>query len=215
MLPLVASALCLVAEPGWQEIDRAVAEVGDQVITASEVEAEVAVQLVRAGRVELVRSSSITKELRRASLVALVVRSLLLSEARRLKLRPVAESAVDAAVEDLAGRFANQGDFLRFLDRVGLGAPQAADEDSVPAFAPTWSGGGSSALRSVLRAELSAARFVELRVTPAATRDPSKDARAAAKNALRSFVLRLADRTPIRYAGPWSIDLAAALEERQ
>ncbi len=208
----LAALLALITDPGWVEVDRAVAEVGDQVITASEVRVEAAIQLVRAGRVDAVRMSSLSAELERAALVSLVVRSLLLAEARRLNLRPASEALVDDAVARLASHFANQGDFVRFVERIGLSAPPQPEDsdDASPAFAPGWAAAVSPALRVFLRAELSAERFVELRVIP--QRGSSKDPKASAKAALRAFVLRLADRTAIRFPPGRGVDLAKALD---
>lgn len=94
-------------------VDRIVAAVNTEVITASELDCSIALNL-RLGAADKDRSA-----LKAETLDGLISRRLLVQEARRLRFVEVSEQELSAEVEKVAKRFASDrefGDFLAGLD---------------------------------------------------------------------------------------------------
>lgn len=141
-------------------VDMVVAQVDTTVITWSELLAETRLVMLRSRGPEFARSGAITEPLLQAVLRSIVSRELLLSEARRLHLRDVAEADVQGVLGEIGALFETPGDHQRFLERIGFSTPvrrPSAAPD--PQVAPPG-------LVAVLRAELQVARFIQLRIRP-------------------------------------------------
>jgi hypothetical protein len=139
-------------------VDQVVAEVGESVITLSELQAETALTLLRTGGralVEAYLSRPTELGLRDAVLRNRVLRELLAGESNRLQLREVPDAEVRAELRKLFDLFGTAGDAQRVLERVGFSVDPNAD----PLFA-------SPGLVATVRAELQVERFVELRIQP-------------------------------------------------
>ena len=139
-----------------QVVDMVVAEVDSRIITLSEVLAETRLVLLRQSGAEHARLAPVGRPLLMAVLRTAVARSLLLSEASRLNLSAIPEAEVQQEVRSIRGRFANRGEYVRFLEQFGF---TVGSEALMSAAAPV-----PPLLIDIVRAELEVERFVALRV---------------------------------------------------
>lgn len=133
-------------------VDMVVAEVGTTVVTLSELVAQTRLVLLRTRGPDIAWSADITPPLLSAVLESIVNRELLLAEVKRLQLRDPDPAVLERAATQLAARFATPGDFDRFLERAGF-RDIGADSSEMP-----------PALVAILKAELLAERFLDVRV---------------------------------------------------
>lgn len=106
-----------------QVIDLVVAEVGDEVITLSELIAETGWVLVRTRGPEVALEGGLPRSLLRSVLESMVNRQLLLQELRRLQLEDVEQRAVDAEFDRFARRFASERQAAAFYASFGFEQP--------------------------------------------------------------------------------------------
>lgn len=177
MLGVVAAALLVLAQaptdplrpaergPPLHTVDMVVAQVDGDVITLSELMGEARLALLKSRGPEVARTAALTAELLSAVLRQMVMRALILGDAKRLQLREVPEEKVLERLEAIKARFETPGDYTRFLERAGLASAKGSDTAGrTLASAPP-------ALVAILRSELMAERFVALRTGTAPVRD--------------------------------------------
>ena len=139
-----------------QVVDMVVASVDKRIVTLSELLAETRLVLLRQSGPTRARAASIDRELLSAVLRNILARNLLLSEARRLNLRPLSPDPVQAALRSIRGLFQSRDEYVRFLERFGFEVgPEALRMASAP-LPPL--------LVSIIRAELEVERFISLRI---------------------------------------------------
>ncbi len=136
------------APPEERLVDMVVAQVDSTVITFSELMAETRLVLLRTRGLELARSGVISRPLMLAVLRSIVQRELILGEVRRLNLQ-VPEDEVERALAAVRRKFPTPEDYQRFMDLTGF-------RDPVTGLTPL--------LSAVLRSELQADRYLDLRV---------------------------------------------------
>src|SRR5688572_11456624 len=125
-----------------------VAQVDSTVITLSEVMAETRLLLLRTRGLELARSGAISRPLMLSLLRSVVHRELILGEVRRLNLQ-VPEEEVERALAAVRRKFPTPEDYQRFTDLTGFRDPVS---------------GQTPLLSAVVRSELQAERYLDLRV---------------------------------------------------
>jgi len=112
------------SEGEGQVIDLVVAEVGDEVITLSELIAETGWVLVRTRGPEVALEGGLPRSLLRSVLESMVNRQLLLQELRRLQLEDMEPGAVDAEFSRFARRFASDAQAAAFYSSYGYEEPE-------------------------------------------------------------------------------------------
>jgi hypothetical protein len=115
LLPQVAKAQDLQPPPP-SVIDRTVALVDGRVITLSELEFEARVGLIERGGMAGA-FAPLDDETLRAALQLSIAERLENREADKLQAFPVEDAEVEAALRQFRSHFANDAEFLRFLDR--------------------------------------------------------------------------------------------------
>ncbi|MEM6370433.1 MAG: hypothetical protein AAF851_19220 [Myxococcota bacterium] len=135
-----------------QVVDRVVAEVGDEVITLSELIAETGWVLVRTRGPEVALEGGLPRSLLRSVLEAMVNSQLLLHELRRLQLEDVDQGAVDEEFKRFAGRFASEERAAAFYASFGYEQPE-------PGRAPPL-------LERRIRIDLRVDQFIAVRLDP-------------------------------------------------
>lgn len=112
------AALCASAAAAAEGriIDRAVALVGGQVITLSELELEARVTLIQAGGVGAAKAS-LDQETLRAALDLAIGYRLEVAEADKLQAHALEEGELEAALKAFAARFSTERELQQFLDR--------------------------------------------------------------------------------------------------
>jgi len=203
-------------EQPWRRVDHVVAEVGQAVVTRSELESEARLALLRARGPQVARTVALGEPLLRSVLKSMAQRELLLAEARRLSIREASQEEVDQRVQALFAAFSSRSDALRFFERVGFSVPPELEPGRAP-----------PGLVDQVRAEVQVIRFVELRVRPSVIVKPSdveacytvnrarfgaiplEEARrtieatlreAASDRALTAILTQLEKKTPVRTA---------------
>lgn len=104
------------AQDAGRVIDRAVASVEDQVITASQLDFETRVILINEGAIAAA-TAPLDAEALSASLAALIDQRLATLEADKLDTYPVEPKELDAAVASFKARFTAAYSFREFLER--------------------------------------------------------------------------------------------------
>jgi hypothetical protein len=150
---LVPLFLLVAGQPQEQEVearlvDMVVAQVDSTVITLSEVTAEARLLLLRTRGLELARSGLVGRPLMLSLLRSMVHRELILGEVRRLNLQ-VPEEEVERSLAAVRRKFPTPEDYQRFMDLTGFRDPVS---------------GQTPLLSAVIRSELQAERYLDLRV---------------------------------------------------
>ncbi len=214
----------LVTQPAPPEIPQSarlvemvVARVDRTVITLSDLIAATGLHLLRERGPAVAARAHYSSELLHSVLRQLVHRELLLLEVRRLQLRPVPDAQVSAAYRQLRKGFIHPDRFVDFL--VGFGFME--ERLPAPPLSPPEN------LAAVLRADLQAQRFLELRIERGLKID-DKELLGCAKNLggaqdlvrlrqkmrnyqglvkLLALLKRLADRSQLGFGPSFEIDL--------
>ena len=145
---MLAGQAQVVPPPEERLVDMVVAQVDSNVITLSELMAEARLILLRTRGLDLARSGVISDELLRSMLRSIVHRELILGEVRRLNLQ-VPDEEVERAIAAVRRKFPTPEDYQRFTDATGFRDPIT---------------GRTPLLAAVLRSELQAERYLNLRV---------------------------------------------------
>ena len=139
-----------------QVVDMVVARVDKRIVTLSELLAETRLVLLRQSGPAQARAASIDRELLSAVLRNILARNLLLSEARRLNLRPLPPEPVQEALRSIRRLFQSRDEYVRFLERFGFElGPEALSSAAAPV---------PPLLVAIIRAELEVERFISLRI---------------------------------------------------
>lgn len=139
-----------------QVVDMVVAEVDKRIVTLSELLAETRLVLLRQAGPAQARTAAIRRPLLMAVLRSIIVRNLLLGEAKRLNLSALPAENTDRVLRSIRGLFANRGEYVRFLEQFGFDiGPEALSSASAP-IPPL--------LADIIRSELEVERFVTLRI---------------------------------------------------
>lgn len=129
-------------------VEMVVAQVDSTAITLSEVMAQTRLVLLRSRGLDVARTAVISRPLMLAVLRSMVHRELLLGEVRRLNLQAPQEE-VDKTLAAIRRQFPTPEDYERFMDATGFRDPVTKD---------------TSLLSGVVRGELQAERYLDLRV---------------------------------------------------
>jgi hypothetical protein len=116
LLAGVAGAQSSQSSPDASVIDRTVAVVDGRVITLSELDFEARVGLIQRGGIASAEGP-LDDETLRAALQLSIAERLENLEGDRLQAFPVGDAEVEVALQQFRSHFANDSEFLRFLDR--------------------------------------------------------------------------------------------------